>query len=206
MSVIRIPELTRISVDRHEKMIAAGVLTQYDRVELIEGDMLNMPGIDPPHSFVTARLNELLVLSAGTLAAVFPGCTIRSGDFSMPEPDLMLLRRREAYYSGQWPLAPAVLLLVEVSDSSLGYDKSIKRSLSARYGVAEYWVIDVQGEEFSSIPSRRRRATGRWRNAPLTMWSRRRRCRPFKSGWDRSSGRAFRVSRSLRTQHILSRI
>ena len=146
MSVTMFPERTRISVDRYEKMIATGVLTKCDRVELIDGDMINMPGIDPPHSAVLARLNRLLVLSAGDSATVFPGCAIRLGDFSMPEPDLMLLKSRNDFYSGRRPLAADVLLLVEVSDTSLAYDRSIKRNLYARYGVGEYWVIDVQGE------------------------------------------------------------
>jgi Uma2 family endonuclease len=146
MSVTLFPERTRISVERYEKMFATGVLTEYDRVELIDGDMINMPGIDPPHSAVTARLNELLVLSVGGSAIVSPGGSVRLGDYSLPQPDLMLLKRRDDFYFSQRPAVSDILLLIEVSDSSLAYDRSIKRNLYARYGVGEYWVIDVLGE------------------------------------------------------------
>jgi len=146
MSVMWTPERTRISAERFDKMIAAGVLTKYDRVELIEGDMINEPGINPPHSAITARLNELLVLSVGRSVTVSPGGSVRLGDFSVPQPDLMLLKRREDFYFGRRPAASDVLLLIEVSDSSFAYDQSTKRALYARYGVEEYWVVDVQGE------------------------------------------------------------
>ena len=146
MSLVLVPERTRISADRYEKMIATGVLTKYDRVELIDGDMINEPGINPPHSAVTARLNELFVLSVGNAAMVSPGGAVRLGDFAVPQPDLMLLKRREDYYSGQRPTALDILLLVEISDSSLAYDQSTKRSLYARHGVTEYWVVDVKGK------------------------------------------------------------
>ena len=146
MNVMWTPERTRISAERFDKMIAAGVLTKYDRVELIEGDMINEPGINPPHSAITARLNELLVLSVGRSVTVSPGGSVRLGDFSVPQPDLMLLKRREDFYFGRRPAASDVLLLIEVSDSSFAYDQSTKRALYARYGVEEYWVVDVQGE------------------------------------------------------------
>jgi Uma2 family endonuclease len=68
------------------------------------------------------------------------------GEYSVPQPDLMLLKLREDFYAAQIPMAPDVLLLVEVSDISLAYDQSTKRALYARYGVEEYWVVDVQGE------------------------------------------------------------
>jgi Uma2 family endonuclease len=146
MSVTLFPERTRISVDRYEKMFATGVLTEYDRVELIDGDMINMPGVNPPHSAITARLTEVLVLSVAGSAIVSPGGSVRLGDYSLPQPDLMLLKRRDDFYFSQRPAVTDILLLIEVSDSSLAYDRSIKRNLYARYGVGEYWVIDVQGE------------------------------------------------------------
>jgi Uma2 family endonuclease len=64
----------------------------------------------------------------------------------VPQPDLMLLKLREDFYAAQIPTAPDVLLLVEVSDSSLAYDQDIKRALYARHGVVEYWVVDIPGQ------------------------------------------------------------
>jgi len=146
MSVVSVPERTRISADRYQKMVATGVLTKYDRVELIDGDILNMPPIGSNHSAVTARLTKHFVLLAGDLAIVSPGGSVRLGDYSVPQPDLLLLKPRDDFYSGQIPTAPDVLLLIEISDSSLAFDQGAKRALYARHGVAEYWVIDIPGK------------------------------------------------------------
>jgi Uma2 family endonuclease len=146
MSMIAVPERTRISADRYQKMVATGVLTKYDRVELVDGDMLNMAPIGLSHSAVTARLNKLLVVSVGDAAIVSPGGSVRLGEYSVPQPDLMLLKPRADFYSGQIPTAPDVLLLIEISDSSLVFDQGIKRALYSRHGVAEYWVVDLPGK------------------------------------------------------------
>jgi Uma2 family endonuclease len=146
MSVSAIPERTRISADRYQKMVATGVLTKYDRVELIDGNILDMPPIGLSHSAVTARLNKLFVLAAGDAAIVSPGGSIRLSDYSVPQPDLMLLKPRDDFYSGRIPMAPDVLLLVEVSDSSLAFDQGAKRALYARHGITEYWVVDIPGK------------------------------------------------------------
>jgi Uma2 family endonuclease len=146
MSVVSIPERTRISADRYQKMVETGVLTKYDRVELIDGDIINMAPIGTRHSAATARLNRLFVLSAGDSAIVSPGGSVRLGDYSVPQPDLMLLKPRDDFYAGQIPTPPDVLLIVEISDSSLAFDQTTKRALYAQHGVAEYWVVDVPGK------------------------------------------------------------
>jgi Uma2 family endonuclease len=126
-------------------MVATGVLTKYDRIELIEGDMLDMAPMGTKHSALTSRLHELFVLALSPSATIVSGGPVNLGEFSEPQPDLMLLKRRADFYSGKIPEAEDVLLLIEVSDSSLSFDQSVKLRLYARYGVAEYWVVDVQG-------------------------------------------------------------
>jgi Uma2 family endonuclease len=143
MSVVTVPERMRISADRFEKMIDTGVLTKYDPVELIEGDMITMAPINPPHYAGVARLMKLFVLAAGDEAIVLPGGPVRLGDYSMPQPDLMVLKPREDFYSGKRPVPSDILLLVEVADSSLHFDQGVKRALYARHGVVEYWVVDI---------------------------------------------------------------
>jgi Uma2 family endonuclease len=143
MNVALGSERTRISAERYQKMVATGVLTKYDRVELIDGDMIDMAPIGPPHSAAMARLNRLFVLALGDTAIVSPGGSVKLGDYSVPQPDLMLLKPRADFYAGQIPLPPDVLLLVEVSESSLAFDQSTKRALYARHGVVEYWVVDI---------------------------------------------------------------
>lgn len=146
MSVVSVPERMRISADRYQKMVATGVLTKYDHVELIDGDMINMAPIGPPHSAVVARLTRLFVLSLGDSAIVSPGASLKLGEYSVPQPDLMLLKPRMDFYAAQLPTPPDVLLLVEVSDSSLAFDRGAKRALYGRHGVAEYWVVDIPGK------------------------------------------------------------
>jgi Uma2 family endonuclease len=146
MSAAFTPTRTRISTNRYQMMVATGVLTKYDRIELIEGDMLDMAPIGIKHTAIASRLNELLVLAVARSATVVVGGPVNLGEFSEPQPDLMLLKRRADFYSGKLPEATDVLLLIEVSDSSLSFDQGIKLSLYARYGVAEYWVVDVEGK------------------------------------------------------------
>ncbi len=146
MSVVIVPERTRITADRYQKMVATGVLTKYDRIELIDGEMLNMPPIGLRHSAVRDRLTKLFVLCAGDSAIVSPGRSVQLGEYSMPQPDLMLLKAREDFYAAQIAAAPDVLLIVEISDSSLAFDQGAKRALYARYGVTEYWVVDIPGQ------------------------------------------------------------
>ena len=146
MNVAFIRERTRISVGRYQRMVAAGVLTDRDRIELIDGEMVNMAPMGPKHAAITARLTKQLVLNAGDTAIVSPGGPVNLGDFSEPQPDVMLLRPRDDFYAGKIPEAADVLLIIEVSDSTLAFDQSTKRALYARHGVVEYWIVDVEGK------------------------------------------------------------
>ncbi len=145
MSSAFTPTRMRITTNRYQMMVAAGVLTKYDRIELIEGDMLDMAPIGLKHSALTSHLHELFVLAASRSATVVSGGPVNLGEYSEPQPDLMLLKRRADFYSGKFPEAADVLLLIEVSDSSLSFDQGVKLNLYARYGISEYWVVDVEG-------------------------------------------------------------
>jgi Uma2 family endonuclease len=105
-----------------------------------------MARIGPQHAALTARLTKLLVLAVGDTAIVSPGGPVNLGDFSEPQPDLLLLRPRGDYYAGKIPEAADVLLLIEISDSTLAFDQGTKRALYARHGVVEYWIIEVEGK------------------------------------------------------------
>jgi Uma2 family endonuclease len=127
-------------------MVATGVFTSYDRIELIEGDMLNLAPIGPKHATVVDRLARLFMFALRDAAIVSCGRPLNLGDFSNPQPDVMVLKPRSDDYGNAHPDAADVLLLIEVSDSTLTFDQSTKLSLYARYGVSEYWVVDVEGK------------------------------------------------------------
>jgi hypothetical protein len=113
MSAAFIPTRMRISTDRYQNMVTAGVLSQYDRVELIEGEMLDRGPISAKHAAATARLARLFILAAGDLAVISPGGPVNLGDYSEPQPDVLLLKPRADYYGFKIPEAADVLLLIE---------------------------------------------------------------------------------------------
>jgi Uma2 family endonuclease len=135
-----------ISIERYRKMAATGVLTPDDRVELIEGDILTLAPIGTRHADITLLLNEHLVLGVGRAGVVGPGQPIDLGNYSEPEPDLTVLKRRNERYRHAHPTAEDVLLIVEVADTSLALDQGPKRALYAQFDVPEYWVIDIPNE------------------------------------------------------------
>jgi Uma2 family endonuclease len=146
MNAAFMPTRIRITTDRYQKMVATGVLTKCDRVELIEGEIVDMAPIGPKHAAVTSRLTRLFIRELGNSAIVSPGGPVNLGDLSEPQPDVLVLKPRADDYSSKIPEATDVLLLIEVSDSTLTFDQSTKLSLYARYGVSEYWVVDVEGQ------------------------------------------------------------
>ena len=145
MNAVFTPTPIRISVERYQKMVETGVLTRADHVELIEGEIVSMAPIGTRHTGKTTRLIQLFSRHAGGLALVTAGAPVDLGDFSEPEPDLMLLKPRSDFYESKHARASDVLLLVEVSESSLKYDQTKKAALYARYGITEHWIVDVAG-------------------------------------------------------------
>jgi Uma2 family endonuclease len=140
------PWITRRKLDvaEYHRMAVAGILHEDDRVELIEGELVEMAPIGSPHSGTVNSLTRLLVRVAGDRAVVSVQNPIRLGDHSEPEPDFTLLRPRVDDYRLRTPVAADVLLLIEVADSSLRYDRTVKLPLYARHGVAEVWIVDLE--------------------------------------------------------------
>jgi Uma2 family endonuclease len=131
------------NVDEYYRMIDAGILSEDDRVELIEGEVIKMSPIGKFHAACVKRLNKLFGFLVGRTAIVSVQDPIRLSDFSEPQPDLALLKLRDDFYSSGHPTPEDVLLVVEVADSSVQYDRSIKMPLYARSGIPEVWLVDV---------------------------------------------------------------
>jgi len=134
----------RFTVEEYERMGQAGILSEDDRVELIEGEIIEMSPIGSRHAGTVARIHHLFSTRLGDRAVVWsqnPLLLVRHQ--SEPQPDVMLLAPRADFYAGALPEPPDVRLLVEVADSSLLYDRRTKFPLYARSGVSEAWLVDL---------------------------------------------------------------
>jgi Uma2 family endonuclease len=142
-------ELTRrrFTADEYLAMGEAGILRAEDRVELIDGDIVAMSPIGRRHVAVVSRLTRTFIERLGDRAIVQPQGSLRLDWSTEPQPDLALLRPRDDFYAtGARPTPDDILLLVEIADSSLRYDLTVKAALYARHGIREYWVIDLNSD------------------------------------------------------------
>jgi len=134
----------KLSVDDYYRMAETGVLKPGERVELIDGEIIDMAPIGSGHAGNTNQLNWIFARAAvAGLALVSIQNPLRLDSYNEPEPDLMLLRPRKDYYRTSHPAASDVLLLVEVSDTSLAYDQGAKLALYARYKIPEVWIVNI---------------------------------------------------------------
>lgn len=134
----------RLTVEEYYRMAEAGILGEDDRLELIDGEIIDMPPIGVGHTSVVKRLNAIFTRGAGEGAIVSVQDPIRLNARSEPQPDLALLRHRADYYRDAHPGPADVLMLVEVADSSLRYDVDVKLPLYARHGIPEVWIVDLE--------------------------------------------------------------
>lgn len=136
----------QFSVRDYYRMAEAGILTEDDRVELIAGEVVETSPIGSRHAACVDRLNALLHRHSGEALIVRIQSPIRLNDYSEPQPDLALLRFRPDYYSEAHPLPADVLLVVEVADTSLTYDRNAKLPLYAEAHIPEVWLVDLANE------------------------------------------------------------
>ena len=134
----------RLTLDEFLRMGEAGILGEDARVELIEGDLIDMAPIGSRHAAVVGRLTHLLVQAAGDRAIVWVQNPISIDEHSMPQPDIALLKPRADSYSSAHPRPEEVLLIIEVAETTLAYDVKVKLPLYARAGIPEFWVIDIE--------------------------------------------------------------
>ena len=121
-----------------------GILAPDARVELIEGKIIDMTPIGSSHAGTVARVCRLLGTAAGNSAIVWPQNPIILGNNSAPQPDVTLLRPREDFYTASHPRPEDLLLLVEVADTTLQIDRTVKARLYATAGIVEYWIVDLE--------------------------------------------------------------
>jgi Uma2 family endonuclease len=134
----------RFTVDDYYRIIQAGLLPEGSRVELIRGQIVDMHAIGSPHLGMVIRLTRLMVLALAERGLVSVQNSIRLTMESEPEPDLVVLAPRgDDYDRPPHPGPSDVLLLIEVADSSLEYDRTTKAALYAESGIGEYWIVNL---------------------------------------------------------------
>jgi Uma2 family endonuclease len=141
-----VPTRHRFTVDDLERMVRSGILLEDARVELIEGELYDMNPIGWAHQAVVDRMTAFFVRSLDDRAIVRTQGPIRLSERTLPQPDLALLRPRPDYYRQAGPTPADVFLLVEVSDTTLVYDRDVKLPLYARADIPEVWLIDLPGQ------------------------------------------------------------
>jgi Uma2 family endonuclease len=153
------PRRHRITVDEYYRMAEVGLLAPDARVELIDGEIIDMAPLGTDHSGVVSDLNYLFMHAVGDRGIVRIQSEVRLDRSSEPQPDIAVLAPQAHRYRHVHPAPADVLLLIEVSDSTLRYDRDVKVPLYARHGIPEAWVVDLQHGELCLY---RRPVSGRY--------------------------------------------
>ncbi|MDX1943025.1 MAG: Uma2 family endonuclease, partial [Saprospiraceae bacterium] len=135
-----------ITVEEYHKMGEVGILKEKG-LELINGEIIEMSPIGGRHVTTVNKLNKLLNIILGDAAIISIQNPIIASNFSEPEPDIAILKYRADFYDNQIPSAKDVFLIIEISDTSIVYDKKIKLPLYAQSGVPECWLVDLTKQE-----------------------------------------------------------
>ena len=151
----------RFTVAEYARMLTAGILSEDDRVELIDGEVRVMSPIGPRHAALVDRLNRILVLLCATSAIVRVQSAIQLNDYTEPQPDLAVLQLRDDFYAAAHPLAANVLLVIEVADTSINYDREERLPRYALSGIPEAWLIDLNQQVVEQYTQPR---NGKYRN------------------------------------------
>ena len=133
----------RFTVADYLRMAEVGLLAEDDRVELVQGEIVEMSPIDVAHASTVSRLLAVLIRVVGQRVILSVQNPVQLDSESLPQPDIALLRPRDDFYSTHHPGPEDVFLLVEVSDPTLNYDRRTKSMLYGAAGIIEYWIVNL---------------------------------------------------------------
>jgi len=134
----------QFTVQEYHRMGDTGIISEDARVELIHGQIYTMSPVGRRHSACVKRINKFFAKKIDEQAIISIQDPIVLNDFSEPEPDIALLVYRDDCYEERLPKASDVLLLIEVSEATLRFDKEVKLPLYAESGIPEVWIIDLK--------------------------------------------------------------
>ncbi|MFM6016503.1 MAG: Uma2 family endonuclease [Dolichospermum sp.] len=133
----------RFNITQYHQMNESGIFSEDDRVELLEGEIIEMSPIGSKHTACVNRLNTVFSELLGKKFIVAVQNPITLNNLSEPQPDIALLKPRADFYESGHPQPKDIFLLIEVADSSLQYDRDVKIPLYASNGIAEVWLVDI---------------------------------------------------------------
>jgi Uma2 family endonuclease len=139
----------KFTVDDFARMGESGIIGHEERVELIDGEVRQMSPIGSLHSGLVNRLNRILTRQLGDRAVVTVQSPVILSDYSEPQPDLLVLKPRDDFYTKGHPRPQDVLLLIEVADTTLEFDRDEKIPRYAESQILEVWLVDALGREVS---------------------------------------------------------
>ena len=131
------------NVAEYYQMARAGVLTEDERVELVRGEIIPMSPIGSRHAACVNRFSMCLIQWAEKRFVVSVQNPVRLDDHSEPQPDLAILKPRGDSYFDAHPRPGDVLVVIEVADTSMGYDREEKMPLYAEAGILEMWLVNL---------------------------------------------------------------
>ncbi|MEP7336442.1 MAG: Uma2 family endonuclease [Acidobacteriota bacterium] len=134
----------RFSVAEYHQMIASAILTKEDRVELLNGEIVEMSPISPNHAAAVKRVSKLLYRRVADEVTISVQDPIQLDDFSEPQPDIALVKSRDDFYKRAHPKPADILLLIEVAESSALRDRVVKTPAYANASIPELWIVDLQ--------------------------------------------------------------
>lgn len=136
-----------INVEEYHRMIEVGILTEDDRVELLNGEIIEMSPIGSKHAACVNRVSNLLMKLLFDKAIVSVQNPILTNDLSEPEPDITVLKLKDDFYSDKHPSGEDIHLIIEVADSSVIIDREVKLPLYAASNIPEYWIVNLEKKE-----------------------------------------------------------
>jgi Uma2 family endonuclease len=135
----------RFTVAEYERMGQIGIFSEDERVELVCGEVIEMPPIGERHAGSVDFLADIIRARLRRSVIIRVQSPIRLDEYSQPQPDIAILKRRDDFYRHAHPKPEDVLLVIEVSDATLKYDQKVKVPLYARAGIPEVWVVNLRG-------------------------------------------------------------
>lgn len=139
--------LRRFTVAEYMRLAESGILAEEERVELIKGEIVETPPISIAHVSTKNRLVALLTRTFADRALVGINNPVQLDEFSLPQPDVVLLHLKENYYSDRHPGPDDVRLIVEVAEASIDYDRWVKAPLFGSAGIKELWIVNLQARQ-----------------------------------------------------------